>query len=114
MVEGRRWTPRVVSIVNTPGRVEVAYSFAEEAIERFGAPRQLSITAIAVADHVELTLRWSGKSASRVPEALWLGFAPTQATLSRSRACGEAQSITSCCVSGRSSTSMLTASSCEM
>jgi len=79
VVEGRRGAPRVVSIVNTPGRVEIAYAFAEEAIERFGAPRQVSVTATAMADHVELDLRWSGKSASRVPEALWLGFAPTQA-----------------------------------
>jgi hypothetical protein len=75
LTSGRTWEPAVTAITTTPGRVEVAYAFAAEAVERFGAPRRLTVEAVTGSD-LTITLRWSGKSASRVPEALWLGFVP--------------------------------------
>ena len=72
---GKRFTPLVASIEQGRGRVQVTYRFAPEAVERYGAPRTLIVEAVA-GDDLTITVRWTGKSASRIPEALWLGFAP--------------------------------------
>ncbi len=79
LVTGRQWLPQVVSISTAAGRVVVEYAFAAEACEHFGAPRQVMVTAVAGLTHIALSVAWHGKSASRVPEALWLGFKPALA-----------------------------------
>lgn len=76
--EGKTFNPLLEAIETSPGRVQVTYGFAPEASVRFGAPRSFIVEAVA-GEHLTITARWSGKSASRIPEALWLGFAPALA-----------------------------------
>lgn len=56
----------------------VEATFAPDVCRRFGAPRRVTIAYRfpRATARIELELQWFDKSACRLPEALWLSFAP--------------------------------------
>jgi len=50
--------------------------FNPAAQEQFGCPRRWQLTLRATTETLTWELRWQDKNATRVPEALWLGFHP--------------------------------------
>jgi hypothetical protein len=76
LAEGCTFAPRLVRLEQRAGAVRATCAFADEAQTRFGCPRRVTLTWTAQGSGLRLTVRWSGKQASRIPEALWLGFHP--------------------------------------
>lgn len=80
--ESRMWLPRMTDLYHqqTTGgeRVLVELSMPSEATERYGCPRRatLEIDLPDAEPTMTLNLQWFEKPASRLPEALWLSFAP--------------------------------------
>jgi len=72
--------PRLQRIeVSREGDVaQVSLQFPEEA-RKLGAPKETVLQVRARENGIDLELRWAGKPANRLPEALWLGFKPAGA-----------------------------------
>jgi hypothetical protein len=80
--ESRAWLPIQSSlyrrIENDGQHFLLELTMPEEASSRYGCPRRVTIT-IALPDnapHLEFDVQWFDKPACRLPEALWLSFAP--------------------------------------
>jgi len=56
--------------------VRLELVFSPDAQEQFGCPRRWQLTLRATTETLTWELRWQDKNATRVPEALWLGFHP--------------------------------------
>lgn len=80
--EPRWWLPRLAGLHHgraaAGDRILAELELPAEASERYGAPRAatLEIELPDAEPVIYLTLQWFDKPASRLPEALWLTFAP--------------------------------------
>ncbi|NGP44801.1 DUF5054 domain-containing protein [Bacillaceae bacterium SIJ1] len=81
-VERQSFTPKLVSLTHSSTAendiVVAKVSFPEKAYGQMGAPREVEIeyTFPAATTTVEMTCKWFGKDAHRLPEASWLTFNP--------------------------------------
>lgn len=79
LAQGREWTATAVRAWRRADANALRWELAlpAEATELYGAPRRILVEATVAADSVcQMTLRWTGKTATRVPEALWWSFLP--------------------------------------
>lgn len=72
-LKDRTYSFAVDSILRDGNRVIVRLVGDQDACDRYGCPRSAELI-YTFAETVKLTLNWFDKDASRIPEALWLGF----------------------------------------
>lgn len=53
-------------------------SVSGDAVEKFGCPAQMALRVEENGDALAFDFAWFDKPASRIPEAIWLGFCPTK------------------------------------
>jgi hypothetical protein len=76
LATGSTFAPRLTMLEHRRDGLRATCTFATEAQTRFGCPRGVTLTWTAQGSGLRLTVRWHGKQATRIPEALWLGFHP--------------------------------------
>ena len=64
----------IVSIERKENVVTVFMKADEEAAERYGAPREVTVQYLFEEDIMRCKLDWKKKDANKIPEALWFGF----------------------------------------
>lgn len=57
-------------------QIVVKYSFPNEAVNRFGCPKEFDLVIKAEENELKFDLAWFNKAANRMAEALWFGFNP--------------------------------------
>ena len=80
----KTWQPTLVSAVGAvaagPGcKFVLTYSMDTTAHTMFGAPETVDVGVIAPGSNgaaVDIELVWSNKTATRLPESMWLSFVP--------------------------------------
>jgi hypothetical protein len=80
-IEHRMWPPALAGVWNREkdGATEILtrLQFAEEAVERFGAPAEVYMITVLRNDPViRMDVRWFDKRPSRLPAACWFGVNP--------------------------------------
>ena len=84
--ESRWWHPALRSLSVNHGESECRFraelALPEEAVHRYGAPAEVVIeyTFSEQSPRVGITVKWFGKAANRLPEALWFSFCPRRVT----------------------------------
>jgi len=80
--EHRLWRPRLSRVYqrrDTQGEaLLLLLEMPDDSVEQYGPPRHIALTYEFPPSEpvVRVTLRWFGKQACRLPEALWLSFTP--------------------------------------
>jgi hypothetical protein len=78
LLEGRQWRPGLREAWRSEkgDALRLHLVFPPEAVHEFGAPADFWLVLRLAGASVDCDLRWTGKEASRVAEALWFGFHP--------------------------------------
>jgi len=79
---GKSWSPRLLKAWRdrSGSALKLSLAFPKEAVEGFGAPASAQLVFKLSGRSLDIDLRWSGKDACRVAEALWLRFNPPLAS----------------------------------